>query len=119
MLTTAEATAMGIPRWMVLAMPEDVAQIVAMSSIEFQTPAQRRAARDFYLRELRRTQWERGPRKPTRRPSCLRPSKQTSGYRTQSSAHVAARRKLTPERRAEIARKGASVRWNAGSFSSL
>ena len=38
-MSTAEATARGIPRWMVLAMPDDVAQIAALVDIEFHTPA--------------------------------------------------------------------------------
>jgi hypothetical protein len=58
-MTTAEAVALGIPRWMALAMPEDVAQIVALADLGFHTPHQRRVARDYYLRCLRRDQWER------------------------------------------------------------
>ena len=42
---TLEAVQAGVPRWMVLAMPEDVDQIIALSTLEYATPAQRRAAR--------------------------------------------------------------------------
>ena len=118
-MTTLEAVQAGVPRWMVLAMPEDVDQIIALSTLEYATPAQRRAARDWYLRELRRTQWERRPCKPAAKPSCLRPSKSaaSSGYRTNPAAHRTARLKVNAEQRRAIARKGASTRWNAESFS--
>lgn len=105
-MTTHDAVALGIPRWMVLAMPDDVASVVALADLEYRTPAQRRAARDWYLRELRRTQWERRPCKPARRPHSLRPSKVASGYRTDSAAHRVARLTLDPETRRAIARKG-------------
>jgi hypothetical protein len=105
-ITTAQAVAIGVPRWMVLAMPDDVSQIVALADIEYATPGQRRAARNYYLRELRRTQWERRPCRPAKRPACLRPSRNTSGYRTDSAAHREARLKVNPELRREIARKG-------------
>ena len=111
-MTTFDADQMGIPRWMVLAMPEDVAQIAALAGLAHHTPAQQRAARDYYLRELRRTQWERKPGKPAKRPACLRPSKTTSGYRTDTAAHRKARLKLNAEQRRAIARKGAQTRWN-------
>ena len=100
-----------IPRWMRLAMPEDVAQIAAMVDLEYRTPEQRMAALRYELRELRRTQWERKPCKPARRPSALRPSKHASGYRTDSLQHKLARRFLSAERRVEIARMGAAARW--------
>lgn len=103
-LTTAQAVVIGIPRWMVLAMPDDVTQIAHLAEIEYATPAQRSASRRYYIRELRRTQWERRPCKPARKPSILRPSKRTDGYRNSASGHSAARMKLTPERRSEIAR---------------
>lgn len=99
-----------IPRWMRLAMPEDVAQIAALVDLEFHTPAQRREALKYELRELRRTQWERRPCKPARRPSALRPSKRASGYLSDAQAKSAARAKVAPERRAEIARMGAAAR---------
>ena len=114
-MTTAEATARGIPRWMVLSHLEpDVEQIFALVNLEYKTPAQRRQALRYYLRCLRRDQWERTPGKPIKRPSCLRPSKRASGYRTNSDAHRSARLQMEPQRRAEIARKGAQARWNAG-----
>lgn len=111
-MTTAEATTLGIPRWMVLAMPEDVGQIVALAEMEYATPAQRRAARNYYLRELRRTQWDRQPRKPAVRPSSLRPSKAATGYRTNSAAHITARLTVDADQRRAIARKGAEARWH-------
>ena len=118
-MTTAEAVSAGIPRWMILShLAEDVAQIVALADLEYRTPGQRKAARDFYLRCLRRDQWERRPRKPVARPALLRPSKIADGYRTDSAAHAKARLTVDPERRREIARKGAQARWNAESFSS-
>ena len=100
-----------IPRWMRLAMPDDVAQIAALVDLGYRTPAQRAEALRYELRELRRTQWERKPCKPARRPSALRPSKRASGYRTDSTQHRLARRFLSLERRAEIARMGAAARW--------
>ena len=118
-MTTGQAVALGIPRWMVLAMSEDVDQIVALAMLEYATPAQRRAARNWYLRELRRTQWERRPCKPAAKPSCLRPSKVSSGYRTNPDAHRTARLKVNADKRRAIARNGATKRWNVESFSSL
>lgn len=99
-----------IPRWMRLAMPDDVAQIAAMVDLEFHTAAQRAAALRHELRELRRTQWERRPTKPARRPSALRPSKAASGYRADAEQKREARAKVNPERRSEIARMGAAAR---------
>jgi len=116
-MTTMEATRLNIPRWMVLAMPEDVEQIVALITVEYRTPAQRQVALLYYLRELRRTQWERGPRKPAVKPSLLRPSKASSGYRTDSDAHKKARLRVDAEQRRAIARKGAIARWNVANFS--
>lgn len=101
------------PHWMVLAMPDDVAQIRALVEIEYRTPTQRATAFRYYLRCLRRDQWERRPCKPIKRPSALRPSKKASGYRTDSDAHRSTRLQMEPQRRAEIARKGALKRWNA------
>ena len=117
-MTTAEATSLNIPRWMVLAMPDDVDQIVAVSKLVYHTPVQQRAARDYWLRELRRTQWDRAPRRPSNKPPCLRPSKVAGGYRTDSGAHRQARLTVNPETRRAIARKGAAARWNAESSSS-
>jgi hypothetical protein len=113
-MTTGQAVALGIPRWMVLAMPEDVDQIVALADLEYTTPGQRRAARNYYLRELRRTQWERRPCNPARRPASLRPSKlaNTTGYRTDSARHRTARMTVNPETRRDIARKGQAT-WQA------
>jgi hypothetical protein len=111
-MTTMEATRLNIPRWMALAMPEDVEQIVALARLEFRTPAQQQSARDYYLRELRRTQWERRPCKPATKPPCLRPSKSSSGYRTDPAAHRTARLKVNADQRRAIARKGAMQRWN-------
>lgn len=117
-MTTAQATAQGVPRWMALChLNEDVEQILALVRLEFSTPAQQAAALRYYLRCLRRTQWERTPAKPVKRPHALRPSKISSGYRTDRQAHRETRLRMEPQRRVEIARKGAQARWNAESFS--
>lgn len=106
-LSTHEAVRLGVPRWMALShLSEDASQIVALADLEYHTPGQRIAARAYYLRCLRRDQWERRPCKPVARPSILRPSKVTSGYRTDPAAHRDARLKVNPETRREIARKG-------------
>ena len=113
-LTTQEATNLKIPRWMVLShLAEDVAQIVALVDLEYHTPGQRKAAREFYLRCLRRDQWERRPCKAVPRPALLRPSKKADGYRTDSAAHKAARANMSPQKRSEIARMGAIARKKA------
>lgn len=117
-MNTLQAAQLGIPRWMVLAMPEDVGQIVELANLEYVTPRQRQAARDYYLRCLRRDQWERRPCKPVRRPKLLRPSKRASGYRTNAEAHQSTRLQMEPHRRAEIARKGAQARWHRDENSS-
>ena len=110
-MTTQEATNLNIPRWMVLShLAEDVDQIVALTDLEYHTPRQREVAREFYLRCLRRDQWERRPCKPIVCPSLLRPSKKADGYRTDSAAHKTARAKISPEKRREIARIGALAR---------
>jgi hypothetical protein len=84
-----------IPRWIRLAMPDDVGQEIVLAGLLGRTEAQRREALRFRLRELRRTMWERWPRKRTRVPHGLRPSKiaRITGYRTDSEAHSIARRK--------------------------
>lgn len=104
-----------LPAWIRLAMPEDVAQEIALAALIGRTEAQRRDALRFRLRELRRTQWERRPCKPTHLPASLRPSKvqHVTGYRTDSRAHQTARSKVDSEVRRAIARKGATERWNA------
>lgn len=117
-MTTMQAMAVGVPRWMALSHLEpDVGQILALVNLEYRTPAQRRQALRYYLRCLRRDQWERNPTKPVKRPAALRPSKKASGYRTDSEAHRSTRLRMEPNRRAEIARKGAQARWNAENFS--
>jgi hypothetical protein len=103
-MTTIDAIQHGIPRWMALShLSDDLRQIIAVAEIEYRTPGQRREAIRYYAAELRRTQWDRQPRKPARKPSLLRPSKRTSGYRHSPEAHRAARAKISPERRREIA----------------
>ncbi len=106
------AFGMQIPRWMRLAMPEDVRQEVELAGLMGRTEAQRRDALRYRLRELRRTQWERRPCKVTRVPSALRPSKvsRVTGYRTNSGEHRTARLKVNEEIRRAIARKGAACR---------
>ena len=105
-----------IPRWIRLAMPEDVTQEIALAGLLGRTQAQRHDALQFRLRELRRLQWERKPCKPTYKPHSLRPSKLAqfvTGYRHDSSAHRVARLKVDARVRRAIARKGAVQRWNA------
>lgn len=105
---------LSVPRWIRLAMPEDVRQEIALAALVGRTDAQRRDALLFALRNLRRTQWERQPCKPARAPQSLRPSKRAriTGYRTNSAAHSTARLTVNPETRREIARKGSDARWN-------
>ena len=83
-----------IAPWIRLAMPDDVSQEIALAGLLGRTEGQRREALRFRLRELRRTQWERFPRKRTRVPHGLRPSKiaRITGYRTDSAAHSKARK---------------------------
>lgn len=102
-----------VPRWMRLAMPDDVAQIEAIVAWQYRTQAQRAAALRYELRELRRTQWSREPRRRTRQPAILRASKlaATTGYRTDRTRHTRARAKVAPARRQEIARMGGRQRW--------
>jgi hypothetical protein len=103
-----------LPRWIRLAMPDDVAQEIALAALLGHTEAQRRAALQFRLRELRRTQWERRPCKPAHRPPALRPSKLAgvTGYRQDSARHRTARMTVISETRREIARKGQAA-WTA------
>lgn len=109
-----------IPPWIRLAMPEDVAQEIALAALMGRTTVQRRHALQYRLRELRRVQWDRVPRKPTAMPPSLRPSRiaRITGYRTDSVAHRQARLKLSPARRRAIARQGAQRKWNAENSSS-
>lgn len=99
-----------IPLWMRLAMPEDVAQIAALVDLQYRTTNQRKQALSYELRELRRTQWNRRPTRPARKPSQLRPSKLASGYRHDASMKRVARDKVSAERRTQIARLGATAR---------
>ncbi len=107
-----------IARWWSLAMPDDVAQEIALAAFLGRTQAQRKAALRYRLRELRRTQWDRTPRRPAPSPACLRPSKIASitGYRTNSAAHREARLHMDTETRRAIARKGARARWSEENF---
>lgn len=106
------AAQLGIPRWMILShLREDVEQIVALVNLQYHTPHQRNQALQYHLRCLRRDQWDRAPRRPIRKPKAIRPSKLTSGYRADSEVHRSTRLRLEPQRRAEIARKGADARW--------
>src|SRR5271157_4089068 len=108
-----EAFGLFIPRWIRLAMPEDVAQEIALAGLIGKTQAQRRDYLRFSLRNLRRTQWERRPCKPAFWPASLRPSKLSAitGYRTDSAAHSEARQKVNALSRRAIARKGNQARW--------
>lgn len=101
-----------VPRWIWLAMPDDAAQCCWLAeAMHPHRPAAQRAELRYSIRELARTAWRREITRPTPRPELLRPSKlaRITGYRTDSARHHEARMKLTPERRAEIARKGAAA----------
>ena len=113
-MTTEEAVSHGIPRWMMLShLVDDVAQILALVALEYNTPAQGSSLRlRYYLRCLRRDQWERRPTKRVPRPPALRPSKKSFGYRTSRDAHRSTRLQMEPHQRAEIAREGARARWS-------
>jgi hypothetical protein len=101
-----------VPRWVWLALPDDAAQCCWMAeAMHPHRPAAQRAELRYMIRELARTAWRREILRPAPRPPILRPSKQAhvTGYRTDSARHYEARMKLSPERRAEIARKGAAA----------
>lgn len=111
---TQWASEHGVPRWMVLALWEDVWQTVALIEWQYQsaTPAQRRDALRYALRCLRREVWERRPTRTPKTPPSLRPSKlrAVTGYRTDSARHRTTRNKVTAARRSEIAAMGAAAR---------
>lgn len=112
-MTTAEAVARGIPRWMLLShLAEDVQQIAALVEIEYATPGQRSQALRYYLRCLRRDQWERRPVRPVKRPEGLKPSKRkkATGYRTNPERHRTSRAKVPRITRILIASAGGMAR---------
>lgn len=94
-MTTQQAVKRNIPRWLVLALPDDVEQIVAMVDFQYHTPAMRRVALTYELRKLRREVWDRQPSHRIKTPAALRPSKlaKAQGYRTDTARHVVARKK--------------------------
>lgn len=97
------------PRWMWLAMPDDVAHVLWIArAMHPGRPAAQRAEARYMLRELARTSWRREIGRPTNRPALCRPSKAAAvtGYRTDSARKQQARAKLSPERRREIAAMG-------------
>lgn len=102
---------LSIPIWLTLAMPDDVQSEIALAAMIGRTEAQRRDWLRYRLSELRRTQWDRKPGNPAKRPASLRPSKAvaSTGYRSDSAAHKEARQKVNPEKRRAIARKGQSA----------
>jgi hypothetical protein len=114
---TKWATSRGIPRWMALALWDDVSQIVVMIEWQYRdaTPAQRRDALRYELRRLRVEVWERRPCRTPKTPSSLRPSKlrAVTGYRSDPARHQTARNKVDAERRKQIAAMGAAARRNA------
>jgi len=81
----SEAAALGIPRWMRLALPEDVRQEVALTFVEYPnlTPTARRQLVRYRLARLRHEVWDRRPTRPPKTPHGLRPSKlaRRRGYR--------------------------------------
>lgn len=119
-MTTLQAVQAGAPRWMALALPDDVAQEVALVDLTY--PRLTRAARcemvRYRMRCLRVEVWERRPCRRPGVPAGLRPSKLATrtGYRTDSAAHREARLTVDPETRRAIARKGALCRIAESSF---
>lgn len=112
---TAWASARGIPRWMVLAMWDDVYQVASMVDWQYQSASagQRRDALMYELRRLRREVWERTPRRMPKIPPSLRPSKlrAVTGYRSDPAQHQTARNnKVDAVRRKQIAAMGAAAR---------
>lgn len=107
---TAELAALGVPRWLRMALPDDVRQEVALAMLEYPdlSPAARRALIRWRCSRLRYEVWERTPRRAPSKPRNIQPSRLpiAAGYRTSASRHQAARMKLTPERRREIAALG-------------
>ncbi len=116
-VTTAQrtlwATEHGVPRWMALAMWDEIRQVVALVDWQYQSasPVARRAALQYELRRLRYEIWDQ-PRRAPSRPSCLRPSKIATytGYRYDPAAHREARQKVDPAKRREIAKLGQIAR---------
>lgn len=94
-MTTREAVERRIPRWLVLALPDDVDQVVAMVEFQYHTPTMRRVALTYELRKLRREVLDRQPRRQIKAPAALRPSKvaKAQGYRTDATRHSVARKK--------------------------
>lgn len=112
-LTTMEAVAMGVPRWIALAAPDDGRQIVELvKAMYLPTKHQFQAELRYQFGVWRHEVWNRAPSKRPKRPASLRPSKQkTSGYRTDKAAHQAARQKVNAERMASIAETAWRSRW--------
>lgn len=108
-----------IHRWIWLAMPDDAAQEYRLTLIEHPvlTDAQRERLISHRLRELARTCWRREPHRRTVALRTISPSRltgrdgSTTHYRTDPDRHRAARTKVSPERRVEIARLAATSRW--------
>ncbi len=100
-------------RWLRLALPDDFTQCVALAKIIAHTPHSQAVALDYLLRQLRWEVWDRLIRKAPAKPDAIKPcrSKTATGYRTDSKRKRAARAKLPPELRSDIARKGAAARW--------
>ena len=107
-----------IHRWIWLAMPDDAAQEYRLTLIEHPelTNAQRQQLISHRLRELARTCWRREPHRRTSLIRTISPSRlvgrdgNTTHYRTDPDRHRAARNKVSPERREQIARMGAAAR---------
>lgn len=99
-------------RWMRLALPDDVAQCVELAKLTAHTPHSQAVMLDYLLRQLRHEIWDRYITGAPLRPSGLRKSKldKATGYRANSDRKRAARAKLDPERRRQIARMGAGAK---------
>ena len=99
-------------RWIWLAMPDDAAQEVRITYIEYPrlTDAARAALISDRLRELARQCWRRDICRPVRRKTRPDKLRAITDYRADSGQHRAARTKVTPERRREIAAMGQAAR---------
>lgn len=109
-----------IHRWIWLAMPDDAAQEVRLTYIEYPhlTDAARAALISQRLRQLAHDCWRRDI---SRRPPCaVRPSKlkRATGYRCDTERKRVVRLALEQADRQRIAALGGRTRWTADEISS-
>jgi hypothetical protein len=74
---------MVVPRWITLALPDDVKQEVQLANLIGKTETQKRHALQYRLRLLRHECWDRYPTHRPTIPKAIRPSKiaRVTGYR--------------------------------------